>query len=156
MKEFLSSKGIIYQDHDINIDPVAAQEVVKLTGQNGIPVTNIDGQTVIGFDRPRLERLISKYSDSEPIKFGVSVADVDKSGKNDLPIIFGAYIGRIKPGSFAEKAGLAAGDIIIQFNNQGVSRAAHLELLLAKIKTGDKISIVFIRGNTVTNTGVTV
>jgi S1-C subfamily serine protease len=156
LKEFLSSKGITYQDHDINIDPNAVQEVVKLTGQNGIPVTKIDEQIVVGFDRPRLEWLIAQSSASTPIKLGVAVADVDKSGRNDLPIIFGAYIGRMKPGSVAEKAGLSVGDIIIQFNNQGVSRARHMELLLAKIKQGDKLNIVFIRGNTVTSSEITV
>jgi glutaredoxin 3 len=156
LKEFLSSRGITFQDHDINMDPAAAQEVVKLTGQNGIPVTTIDSQIVVGFDRPRLELLIAQSSANEPIKFGVAVADLDKSGRNDLPIIFGAYVGRIKSGSIAEKAGLAVGDIIIQFNNQGVSRAAHLELLLAKIKQGDKINIVLIRGNVVTKAEITV
>ena len=156
VKEFLSSKGIPFEEHDVSTNPQAAQEVMRLTGQNGVPVTVIDGQAVVGFDRPRLEWLLAQAPGSAPLKFGAAVADVGKSGRKDLPINFGAYVGRVKPGSIAERAGLAAGDIIIQLNNQGVSRAAHLELLFAKIKPGDKLSIVFIRGNTLNTVEVTV
>jgi glutaredoxin len=155
LKEFLSNKGIPYQDHDVTTEPKAAQEVVKLTGQNGVPVTVIEGQTVIGFDQPRLEWLIAQAPSSVTPKFGAAVADVGKSGRKDLPIIFGAYVGRVKPGSIAEKAGLTVGDIIIQLNNQGVFRAAHMESLMAKIKQGDKLNIVFIRGNTMTTAEIT-
>jgi len=155
LKEFLSSKGISYEDHDVEADPSAAQEAVRLSGQNGVPVTVIEGQVVVGFDRPRLEWLIAQAPESSPLKFGAAVADTCKSGRNDLPINFGAYVGRVKPGSIAEKAGLAVGDIIIQLNSQGVSRATHLEILFAKIKPGDKLSIVYVRGNTLNTAEVT-
>ena len=155
LKEFLSSKGISYQDHDVSTDSLAAQEMVRLTGQNGVPVTVIDGQTVVGFGQPRLEWLLAQAQAGTPLMFGAAVADVDKASRKGISITFGAYVGRIKPGSIAEKAGLAVGDVIIQLNNQGVSRAAHMELLIAKIKQGDKLAIVFIRGNTVNTTEVT-
>jgi hypothetical protein len=155
LKEFLSSKGITYQDHDVNTDSLAAQEAVRLSGQNGVPVTVIEGQVVVGFDQPRLEWLIAQAPNSLPLKFGAAVADIGKSGRKDLPVNFGAYVGRIAPGSIAEKAGLVVGDIIIQLNNQGISRAAHLELLFAKIKPGDKLSIVYIRGNLINTAEVT-
>ncbi len=119
-------------------------------------MTIINGQAVVGFDQPRIEWLIAQAPSGEPLKFGAAVADVSKSGKTDIPINFGAYIGRIKAGSIAEKAGLTVGDIIIQLNNQGVSRAAHLELLVAKIKQGDKLSIVFVRGNTINTAEITI
>jgi len=155
LKEFLSSKDIPYQDHDVSTDSLAAQEMVRLTGQNGVPVTVVDGQTVVGFDQPRLEGLISQAKANTPFKFGAAVADVRTAAKKEVPIVFGAYVGRIMPNSIAEKAGLAVGDVIIQLNNQGVSRAAHLEVLLVKMKQGEKLSIVFIRGNTVNTTEVT-
>jgi glutaredoxin len=99
LKEFLSSKGISYQDHDVTNDSTAAQEMVRLTGQNGVPVTVVDGQTVVGFDQPRLEWLFAQAQTSTPPKFGAAVADVGKSAKKGAPIVFGAYVGRIKPGS---------------------------------------------------------
>jgi S1-C subfamily serine protease len=156
LKEFLSSQNIPYEDHDVTTDPLAGQEIMRLTGQNGVPVTVIDGQTVVGFDQARLTWLIAQAQAAAPLKFGAAVADVRKAGKKEIPINFGAYVGRIKPGSIAEKAGLAVGDVIIQMNNQGVSRAAHLELLMAKIKQGDRLSIVFIRGTSVNTAEVTV
>jgi S1-C subfamily serine protease len=155
LKEFLSSKGIPYQDHDVNTDSLAAQEAIRLTGQNGVPVTVIDGQTVVGFDQPRIEQLIAQAQAGAPPKFGVAVADVGKAVREGVPIIFGAYVGRIKPGSIAEKAGLAVGDVIIQLNNQVISDAANLEHLITDIKQGDKLSIVFIRGNAVNTAEVT-
>jgi glutaredoxin 3 len=156
LKEFLSNKGLSFQDHDVSADPAAGQEMVRLTGQNGVPVTVIEGQIVVGFDKPKLEWLIAQAPTASPLKLGAGVADVNKSGRNDLAINFGAYVGRIKPDSIAEKAGLAVGDIIIQLNGHGVSRATHIELLIAKIKPGDKLNIVFIRGNTVTTTEIAV
>ena len=104
----------------------AAQEAVRLTGQNGVPVTVIDGQTVVGFNQPRLEQLIAQAQASLAPKFGAAVADVGKAGRKGVPIIFGAYVGRIRTGSIAEKAGLAVGDVIIQLNNQPISDAADL------------------------------
>lgn len=150
MKEFLSSKGIAYQDHDVTTDSLAAQEAARLTGQNGVPVTVIDGQTVVGFDKTRLEWLLAQAQANTPPKFGAAVADVSKAARKDIPIVFGAYIGRIRPGSIAEKAGLAVGDVIIQLNNQPISNAGDLEHLIANMKQGDKLSIVFIRGSSVT------
>ncbi len=41
-------------------DRAAAEEMVRISGQRGVPVIVIDGQVVVGFDRPRLEQLLSK------------------------------------------------------------------------------------------------
>jgi membrane-associated protease RseP (regulator of RpoE activity) len=157
LKEFLSSKGIRYEDHDVNTDPVAAQEAVRLTGQNGVPVTVIDGQTVVGFDQPRLEWLLvqARTQADMPPKFGAAVADVGKAAGKGVSINFGAYVGRIKPGSIAEKAGLAVGDVIIHLNTRSISSAADLEQFIAEVKQGDMLSIVFIRGNAVNTAEVT-
>ena len=146
MKEFLSRKGIPYQDHDVNSDPSAAQEAIKITGQNGVPVTVIDGQTVVGFNEPRLEQLIAQAQAAQRPRLGAGIGNVGKAGRKSVPIIFGAYIGRIVTGSIAEKAGLAIGDVIIQMNNQPISDTADVERVMAGIKQGDKLSVVFIRG----------
>jgi glutaredoxin len=46
VKEFLSQRGIAFEERDVSRDTNAAQEVVSKTGQMGVPVTIIDGQTV--------------------------------------------------------------------------------------------------------------
>jgi glutaredoxin 3 len=156
LKEYLSRKGIPYQDHDVNADPSAAQEAVRLTGQNAVPVIVIDGQIVVGFNEPRIEQLISQAEASIRPKFGAAVADVGKVGRKDVPIVFGAYVGRITTGSIAEKIELIVGDVIIQLNNQPISGAADLGCFLLGIKQGDKLSIVFIRGTEIKTAEVTV
>ncbi len=155
MKEYLSSKGILYQDHDVNADPSAAQDAVRLTGQNAVPVIVIDGKTVVGFSQPLIEQLIYHAQASTPPKFGAAVADVGKAGREKVPIAFGAYVGRITTGSIAEKVGLLVSDVIIQLNSQPISSAADLERFLLGIKQGDKLSIVFIRGTEVKTAEVT-
>ena len=155
LKEFLSLKDIPYQDHDVSADLLAAQEAVRLTGQNNVPVTVIDGQTVVGFNQPRLEQLIAKAEAAAHPKFGAGIANVGKAGRKGVPIIFGAYVGRIGTSSIAERVGLAIGDVIIQMNNKQISDTADLEHFMISIKQGDKLSVVFIRGTVVNTAEVT-
>jgi glutaredoxin len=51
VKEFLSQRGIGFKEYDVSRDPSAAQELVRSTGQMGVPVTVINGQAIVGFDR---------------------------------------------------------------------------------------------------------
>lgn len=57
VKEFLSQKGIAYTDKDVSQDEAALQELLNL-GFSATPVTIIDGQAVVGFDRKKLEALL--------------------------------------------------------------------------------------------------
>jgi glutaredoxin len=57
-KDFFKSKGLEYQDINVAEDQVAFQEMVKKSGQMGVPVIDIDGNIVKGFDRLEIEKLI--------------------------------------------------------------------------------------------------
>lgn len=57
-KQYLSSKNVVFQNIDVSQDQNAAQEMVKKSGQMGVPVLDIDGQLVIGFDRQRIDALL--------------------------------------------------------------------------------------------------
>ncbi len=57
VKEFLSQRNIAYTDRDVTRDEAAVGELQKL-GFMTTPVTVIDGQTVVGFDRARLDQLL--------------------------------------------------------------------------------------------------
>lgn len=59
-KEFLDSKKIKYQEMDVSNNKKAAAEMVKKSGQYGVPVTDIDGAIIIGFDQEKIEQLIKK------------------------------------------------------------------------------------------------
>lgn len=144
VKEFLSQRGIAYKEYDVSRDHNAAQELVSKTGQMGVPVTLIDGQTIVGFDRAQLEEIIKR---SKPPSFGISVADASKiTARQGTGITLGAYIGKVKPGSLAEKLGLASGDIIIEINMQPIANAADLEKASSKLSKGKRVSVLFLRG----------
>ena len=57
MKEFLSQKGVAFTDRNVVEDEAALAELEKL-GFMTTPVTEIDGEVVVGFDRSRLEQLL--------------------------------------------------------------------------------------------------
>lgn len=147
LKEFLSGRGIAFEDHDVTSDAAAAQEVARITNQNAVPVTIIDGQVIVGFDQARLEQLIARAQARKGPSFGAVIADSRKMVKQGV-LVLGAYVVRTRPGSAAEKMGLEPGDIIIQLNMERIAGAADLERVLSDIKENRRLSLVFIRGNT--------
>src|SRR5690606_30162584 len=54
-KEYLDKKGITYTDKDVEQDRSYAQEMVAKSGQMGIPVLDINGTIIVGFDRPKID-----------------------------------------------------------------------------------------------------
>ena len=57
MKEFLRQKGVEFTEKDISADEQALEELMKM-GYSATPVTVIDGEAVVGFNRVRLEQLL--------------------------------------------------------------------------------------------------
>lgn len=53
--EYLKSKGVEYQSIDVDKDPSAAQKIFDKTGQAGVPVVEIGDETILGFDRMRID-----------------------------------------------------------------------------------------------------
>ncbi len=140
--------GVKYTEFDVSRNREAAEEMVELTGQMGVPVIVIDGQVVVGFDRPRLQELLAGGDGGKPTRFGLKIADADKVAQKQGAIpVFGAVVGEVAPGSLGEKAGLSAGDIITQFNMWRVSNADDLQKALLGIKPGSIVTIMFLRGS---------
>lgn len=54
-KEYLDKLGVRYTVKDVEKDPSAAQEAVAKSSQMGIPVLDIAGQIIVGFDRPQID-----------------------------------------------------------------------------------------------------
>lgn len=59
-KEFFKKKNISFVDHNVAEDREMAKKMVEKTGQMGVPVIEIDNETVIGFDQARIEELLGK------------------------------------------------------------------------------------------------
>ena len=148
MKEFLSQKNVGFTEHDVSQDRAAAREMISRTGQKGVPVTVIDGEAIIGFDVARLEQALSKRPGETRPSFGAAIADASKiTAGQGAVLAFGAYIGKVRDGSAAQRVGLASGDIITEINMQRVSNADDLERALSRLNRGSRISLVFHRGS---------
>jgi len=58
VKEFLKEKGIKFQDIDISKDEKAREELIQKTGKMEVPVLEIEGELVIGFDKTKIVNLL--------------------------------------------------------------------------------------------------
>lgn len=58
-KRYLDDKGVKYTDKNVDDDRAFAQEAVEKSGQMGIPVLDIDGHIVVGFDRHAIDTLLA-------------------------------------------------------------------------------------------------
>lgn len=147
-KRFLANQGVAFKEYDVSVDPEANQEVRRLTGQTGVPVIVIDGQVVIGFDRPRLEELLTAATKTERPRLGLKVGDAGRiTAKAGGVPIFGAMVGAVGAGSVGERAGLQPGDIITALNLRPISSAADLEQAVGKLAPGGRLTIEFLRGD---------
>ena len=57
-KKYLDSKSIQYESYDVTKDSNAAAEMVNKSGQRGVPVLDINGTIIIGFDKDKIDQLI--------------------------------------------------------------------------------------------------
>lgn len=60
VKEFLKDKKLEFEDIDVNSDKDKAQEMVEKSGQMGVPVVDIGGKIIIGFDKPKIEETLKE------------------------------------------------------------------------------------------------
>jgi len=54
-KQFLRDNNIIFEDIDVSVDQAAGEEMIRKSGQMGVPVLDIDGQIIVGFDKERIK-----------------------------------------------------------------------------------------------------
>ncbi len=58
VKEYLHTRGVPFDDIDVSVDMTRAMEMVQKSGQQGVPVVDIDGEIIVGFDRSRIDSLL--------------------------------------------------------------------------------------------------
>ena len=59
LKDYLNEKKIKFEDIDVGEDKKAAEEMVKKSGQMGVPVTDINGKIIVGFDKEEIEKALA-------------------------------------------------------------------------------------------------
>jgi glutaredoxin 3 len=57
-KDFLKSHKVAFEEINVGENQEAAQEMIEKTGQMGVPVIEIDGKLVIGFNEAKLKQLL--------------------------------------------------------------------------------------------------
>ena len=57
-KQFLKENSVPFEDIDVASNKAAADEMVRKTGQMGVPVLDIEGQIIVGFDKERIKQVL--------------------------------------------------------------------------------------------------
>ncbi len=58
VKEYLKDKDVKFEEVDVTNDQEKAKEMVDKSGQMGVPVLDIDGEIIIGFNQPKIEETL--------------------------------------------------------------------------------------------------
>ena len=58
VKEFLKDNNIAFENYDVGSDKIKADEMVKKSGQMGVPVRDIDGEIIVGFDKEKIKQAL--------------------------------------------------------------------------------------------------
>jgi len=58
LKNFLKEHNIQFEDIDVSQNEIAQKEMIENSGQYGVPVVDIDGQIIIGFDQDKIKKLL--------------------------------------------------------------------------------------------------
>lgn len=54
----MKEKNISFDDIDVSKDQAAAEEMIKKSGQMGVPVVEIDGEIIVGFDKEKISQIL--------------------------------------------------------------------------------------------------
>lgn len=57
-KDFFKENDVSYQEFDVFSDLSARKEMIEKSGQMGVPVIDVDGEIIIGFERGKLKQLL--------------------------------------------------------------------------------------------------
>lgn len=57
-KEFMKENKISFQEIDVSKNQKAAREMIEKSGQMGVPVLDVNGKIIVGFDQEKIEELL--------------------------------------------------------------------------------------------------
>jgi len=58
-KEYLSQRGVDYEEFDVGADKKAAKEMITISGARSVPVITVEDEVIIGFDPSKLEAALT-------------------------------------------------------------------------------------------------
>lgn len=59
LKNYLKDHGVEFEDIDVSKNEKELEEMIKLSNQMGVPVVKVDQQIVVGFDKEKINKLLS-------------------------------------------------------------------------------------------------
>lgn len=59
-KEYLKAKNVPFTEFNVASDMAKAQEMVQKSGQMGVPVLDVNGKVIIGFNKPAIEQALKR------------------------------------------------------------------------------------------------
>jgi glutaredoxin-like YruB-family protein len=57
-KQFLKDSNVAFEEIDVSANPEKAQEMVNKSGQMGVPVVDIEGEIIVGFDKGKISQVL--------------------------------------------------------------------------------------------------
>lgn len=54
VKQYLSDNNVAFENIDVSADQAAGEEMVKKSGQMGVPVVDVEGEIIVGFDKDKI------------------------------------------------------------------------------------------------------
>ncbi|MFC1508064.1 glutaredoxin family protein [Candidatus Omnitrophota bacterium] len=58
LKDFLTKNNIAFESIDVGSDPEKGKEMVEKSGQMGVPVIDIEGEIIVGFDKNAIAKVL--------------------------------------------------------------------------------------------------
>ena len=59
-KRYFKEQGVPFKEINVERDPQAARDIVRKTGQTGVPVIKIGGAWIVGFDKERIDKELTR------------------------------------------------------------------------------------------------
>jgi serine protease Do len=127
-------------------------EMIRVSGQQGVPVTVANGDVILGFDQRKFAKLAEKFAGPKRPPLGILAADAEEyltkhpEKAEKIPAgTKGIYVGKVRPNTVAARGGFKPGDIITSFAGKRVRTMTTLDQMVETLKPGDKATAKFIR-----------
>ena len=126
--------------------------MIRVSGQQGVPVTVANGDVILGFDQRKFAKLAEKFAGPKRPPLGILAADAEEylskhpETAEKIPAgTKGVYVGKVRPNTVAACGGFKPGDVITSFAGKRVRTMAALDQMVETLKAGDKATAKFIR-----------
>jgi S1-C subfamily serine protease len=127
-------------------------EMIRRSGQQGVPVITTDDDVIVGFDQVRLAKIADRFAGPKRPPLGLLAANTEsyiarhpEAASAVPPGTKGVYVGEVRPDSVAERAGLRPGDILIGLAGKRIRDMSMLDQMVDTLKAGDRAEIRYIR-----------